>query len=898
MITKNTRIFALILTMVMLLTSIPMLASAADSSDFSVVVSMEGLTLGQGLYFEPKAYSLDEINSLLSQEGYGPYEQNNLTAGMATLAFLIDHNVEYTMTGDWESSAYISSIRGIDTGVVNIPGVITENGGPSNSDHDGNDDDYLGEFDYSAMAGWMITVNNLMIPVGCSQFGFEDYSGTQDYQDYGNTYVVRWHFTLYGYGADLGYDNGWGMGGPYFEGANKDLLYIAYANSSNVEKKAAARAVMENLTATQQEVDAAAAALNSAEQPVEKLDAKTVLNETMAQMAALVPEPVFGVTAGEWTVLSLARGGYYPLTDDYFNDYYLRIEETVQQKDASIGMNGQLHKVKSTENARLIMALSAIGKDATDVGGINLVAPFDDFTWITKQGINGPIFALIALDTKNYLTGDSTVRQQCVDYILSRQLSDGGWALSGTSADPDITAMALQALAKYRSDAAVSAAAEKGIACLSAMQKDNGGYYSWGAVNSESIAQVITACTAWGIDPDKDERFVKNGHSAVDALLTFYIADSCGFAHVLESGGGYTGGEVNAMATDQACYALVSYIRLLNGENALYDMTDAVIPETELAATLTLPENIENKKGTAFNGVVTLNGWKDGYRLLDCIVNVPAGLQVDDVTVGSRIGGGSVSYNLEEGTGKLRIVYFDPQGGSVLTADGKNYPMELLNIRFEMKNYMDAEDITVGISGMTLKKTSDSQTQLVVDTARASDTAKLVDGISFSVMTLYTGDGVDLIPASKTAIAVAVTGVENGTQVEYHDGTDSVALHYSSSISEKSGVSTYVAMIDSGKSLNGFINENNYTVSGGAAEKITFGDANGDGLVNAQDALNAVDLWLRKGQAPDDGEILCMNVTGDSRINTFDALGIVEYFVDGADFAIVSRAAALKNTVG
>lgn len=897
MIRKNTRVIALILIVVMLFASVSLFASAAESDAFSVVVSMEGLTLGQGLYFEPKAYSLDEINSLLHQEGYGPYEQSDLTAGMATLAFLIDHDAEYTMTGDWENSAYLSGIRGVDTGIVNIPSVITENGGPSNENHDGNDDDYLGEFDYGSMSGWIITVNNLMIPVGCSQFGFEDSGGTQNYQDYGNTYVVRWHFTLYGYGADLGYDNGWGMSDPYFEGANKDLLYIAYANSNNAEKKAAARAVMENLTASQQEVDAAAAALNGAGQPEEKPQARTVLNETMAQMAASIPEPVFGVAAGEWTVLSLARGGYYPLTDDYFNNYYLRIVETVKEKDASIGMNGQLHKVKSTENARLIMALSAIGKDATDVGGVNLVAPFDDFTWITKQGINGPIFALIALDTKQYATGDSTIRQQCIEYILSRQLSDGGWALSGTTADPDITAMALQALANYRSDAVVLDAAEKGIACLSAMQKDNGGYYSWGSGNCESIAQVITACTAWGIDPHTDARFIKNGNSAVDALLTFYIADKCGFAHVLESGGGYTGGEVNPMATDQACYALVSYIRLQNKENALYDMTDAVIPEVELAAALTLPENIENKKGTAFNGIISLNGWKDGYRLMDCIVNVPAGLQVNDVSIGSRIGGGSLSYNFEEETGKLRIVYFDAQNGNVLTSEGKNYPMEFFNISFELKNYISAETLSVGISGMTMKQSSDSQTQLVVNTAQASDTVNLVDGLSFSVMTLYTGDGVDLIPATRTAIAVAVTGVENGTLVEYNDGAEAVALRYSSSISEKSGVSTYVAMVDSSKSLDGFIDENNYTVSDGTAEKITFGDANGDGLVNAQDALRAVNLWLRKGQAPDDGEILCMNVTGDSRINTFDALGIVESFVDGADFAVVSRAAALKNIV-
>lgn len=187
--------------------------------------------------------------------------------------------------------------------------------------------------------------------------------------------------------------------------------------------------------------------------------------------------------------------------------------------------NGALHKIKSTENSRVIMALSSIGKDATAVGDWNLIAPFNDFNWIKKQGINGPIFALIALDTNDYETEDTTIRQQCIDFILDAQFEDGGWALSGSTADPDITAMALQALAPYKSQSNVATAAEEAISTLSATQNSNGGYASWGTVNSESCAQVIVACTAWGINPDTDSRFVKNGKSVVDALLAHYLED-------------------------------------------------------------------------------------------------------------------------------------------------------------------------------------------------------------------------------------------------------------------------------------------------------------------------------------------------------------------------------------
>ena len=900
---KTNRLLAGLLSIIMVLSMLPFGAfttfAADKSNEFNVVISIEGLTLGQGMYVEPKSYTLDEINALLAKEGYGPYSESDLTAGMATLAMLIDNNLAYFITGDWETSAYISSITGIDKGYTKIPAIITENGGPGDDDHDGNNDDALGEFDYSFMAGWMITVNDLMIPVGCSQFGLEDYIGTENYQDYGNTYVIRWQFTLWGYGADLGFDSGWGMP-AFYTHANKDKLYTAYANSNNTAAKAAALKVMENLTATQAEVDAMEASLNSGSAGDAARDVKEVLNATLAQLAVSIPQPVFGTTAGEWTVLSLARGGYYEIDSPYFAEYYDRIVETVQTKATSVNMDGALHKVKSTENSRLILALASIGKDPTNVGGVNLITPFDDFSWITKQGINGPIFALIALDTQNYQTTDTTIRQQCVDYILRKQLADGGWALSGTAADPDITAMTLQALYNYRGQAAVSEAAEKGFDCLSAMQKDNGGYSSWGSINSESIAQVIVACTAWGINPDTDSRFVKNGHSAVDAILEFYCEKDAAFRHTMD-------GESNAMATDQAAYALAAYDRLLNNKNALYDMTDVtaqLATSKDITATLSLPEKIENTAGTSFNAVIDLTAWdaEAGYKLMDCIISVPSELSVTGVTVGGRVSGGQLSYNLEESTGKLRIVYFDPQNGNNIAISGSSYPAEFLVIGFELRggiNTAITDSLSVAITGMSLKKNSQSDnadSMTIVDITKASDTVKIVKGISYTAMVLYAGDDVDLISSSKTAIAIAVTGVDDGAKIMFNDGTNSISLRYSASISAKTGVSTYVCMTAS-SDLSAFTKASNYTVSDHKADSITFGDSNGDGIVNAQDALAAANLWLRKTDTPSDDEILSMNVNADARINTFDALGIVEHFVNGDEFAVVNKAATLKNVI-
>ena len=309
--------------------------------------------------------------------------------------------------------------------------------------------------------------------------------------------------------------------------------------------------------------------LDTGEQVRQPQDVSNTLNAALSQLAVKVPEPSFGTLVGEWTVLCLARGNYFTKDDSYFADYYSRIEAAVQENASSVNKNGALHRAKSTENSRLIVALSAIGKDATNVGGWNLITPYDDFNWITKQGINGPIWALIALDSGNYQTQDATIRQQCLNFILERQLTDGGWALTGTVSDPDITAMTLQALYPYRDRPEIMEAVNEGFACLSALQQEDGGYITFGDSNGESCAQVIVACATWGINPDSDSRFVKNGKSVLDSLLAHYEESKAGFKHIMA-------GSVDAMATDQGTYALIAYNRLLTGKNPLYVMDDVV----------------------------------------------------------------------------------------------------------------------------------------------------------------------------------------------------------------------------------------------------------------------------------------------------------------------------------
>ena len=89
-------------------------------------------------------------------------------------------------------------------------------------------------------------------------------------------------------------------------------------------------------------------------------------------------------------------------------------------------------------------------------------------------------------------------------------------------------------------------------------------YIVYGAESSESVAQVLTALTEFGLNPE-DARFVKNGTTLESCLLSFRDEDGS-FRHVLD-------GEPDPMATEQAFYALVALKRAALGESTLYTMT-------------------------------------------------------------------------------------------------------------------------------------------------------------------------------------------------------------------------------------------------------------------------------------------------------------------------------------
>ena len=305
------------------------------------------------------------------------------------------------------------------------------------------------------------------------------------------------------------------------------------------------------------------------------------VTDTAQYMYQTVQSPQVGSIGGEGAVIGLARSGY-AVPNSYYQNYYATVEKYVT------ACKGVLHEKKYTEYSRLIVALSSIGKDARNVAGYDLTKALGDYDKTIWQGLNGPIWALIALDSRNYPMPKNpeaktqATRQMYVDHILACQLPDGGWSLfGGTSAassgdntsDPDITGMTLQALAKYQDQPAVKQACEKALDCMSKKQGADGGFASWGTANSESCVQMIVALCELGISLD-DARFVKNGKTMLDNLMTFYLPGK-GFLHTQDGSGS------NQMASEQGFYGLVAVQRARQGKNSLYRMGDAItVPDS------------------------------------------------------------------------------------------------------------------------------------------------------------------------------------------------------------------------------------------------------------------------------------------------------------------------------
>lgn len=379
----------------------------------------------------------------------------------------------------------------------------------------------------------------------------------------------------------------------------------------------AARTAYNNLTKAQKKQVSNYKRLTDAEEAFEELGKtafyEDALNKVLAYVQKEAPNPSYnGDSNGtEWAVMSVARGN---VNATVWYDTYLN-----NTAAAVAARNGKLDTTSSqrkhTEYERIILALTALGEDATKFKGSNgtvydLVAPLFDKTAsgtyrVSEQGNNGTVFALIALDSGSYYkdaTGNAA-REAWIETLCDNQfkgkVKDGGgaWNIDGDhpGASVDTTAMAVQALAPYYStNTTVKAVVDKALEWLSYEYQTTGDYGS-----SEAAAQVIVALSAMKIDAKTDARFQYNGVSVLSNFLSYADETTGGFLHVKVDPVSGKKATANQMASEQAAYTLVAYDRYVKGSNRLYDMSDAT-----KRANATVQEVIDliNRIGTVGEG--------------------------------------------------------------------------------------------------------------------------------------------------------------------------------------------------------------------------------------------------------------------------------------------------------
>ena len=182
-----------------------------------------------------------------------------------------------------------------------------------------------------------------------------------------------------------------------------------------------------------------------------------------------------------------------------------------------------------------------------------------------KKGIMAYINGLKAINSGE-ITEFFPSEEEIINILLSKQLPDGGYALRDSNSDPDVSAMALQALSVAYKESINSSSnnrtldfsiissdeiinsVENTLEFLSAAQLETGDYANYYSQPcSETTAQVIIALYDLGIDIYNEDFISESGKNLVDGLMLYKTSD--GFCHV-------AGSPTNKMATDQSLEAL------------------------------------------------------------------------------------------------------------------------------------------------------------------------------------------------------------------------------------------------------------------------------------------------------------------------------------------------------
>lgn len=261
---------------------------------------------------------------------------------------------------------------------------------------------------------------------------------------------------------------------------------------------------------------------------------------------------------------------------DQLLGYYNRLDncnawEVIGMRWATVECSNKYapeNAASASDYARNIMGAIAGRQDAgvinTSIAELGAMQNADgSFVNGDNTSLNQTIWAVIALDfadVNGFIVNYR--RDDAVSFICSCQDAGGGFDESGWGVDIDSTAHALIAVAAdYQQPGkdAVTTTINTALAYLKEQQLSSGGFGSWGSESPDSIAAVIEALIALGIDPIANE-WLKDGNNMVEALLS-YQSNQGWFVYNWEPSGWNDPSVPNRMSTYHALLALGDLVR-------------------------------------------------------------------------------------------------------------------------------------------------------------------------------------------------------------------------------------------------------------------------------------------------------------------------------------------------
>lgn len=255
-------------------------------------------------------------------------------------------------------------------------------------------------------------------------------------------------------------------------------------------------------------------------------------------------------SSGLYTVFSLARAGFK--ADKFYDSVYAKVKAQLGAIKTSTGKfyDDTNKKYVSQESilkdgaasqtyAKIALCVTALGKDASNVNGFNLIEKLADKSVYEASSIySRETTILMAIDSKNYElpTGDNYfTRAELVNKTVADTDNQIATSIDWNSIDSAV--MQIQPLCAYQTKdvdgvdkSAVKKACDKVLNFMYNKQGADGTYGdSYSASNVWTTAQVMITAGLFGIDAATEENgtdFIKNGVTLYDDALAFVDTDN------------------------------------------------------------------------------------------------------------------------------------------------------------------------------------------------------------------------------------------------------------------------------------------------------------------------------------------------------------------------------------